>query len=34
MLGLLSILSYLGSDFNSFNNTVARMLDYVYRMTL
>ena len=34
MLGLLSILSLFRNEFNNFNNTRARMLDYIYNMTL
>ena len=29
-----SILSLFRSEFNKFNNTIARMLDFVYHMTL
>ena len=32
--GLLSILSLFCNKFNKFNNTRARMLDTIYRMTL
>ena len=32
--GLPSILSLFGNNFNKFNNTGARMLDYIYHMTL
>ena len=31
--GLPSILSYFRNEFNKFNNTRARMLDYFYHMT-
>ena len=31
--GLQSILSLFRNEFNKFNNTRARMLDYVYHMT-
>ena len=34
MRGLLSILSFFRNEFNKFNNTWARMLDSIYRMTL
>ena len=34
MLGLLSILSLFRNDFNKFNSTRARMLDFIYQMTL
>ena len=34
MRGLLSILSLFPNKFNEFNNTRARMLDYIYHMTL
>ena len=34
MLGLPSILSLFRNEFNKFNNTRARMLDYIYHMTL
>ena len=34
MRGLPSILSLFRSEFNKFNNTRARMLDSIYRMTL
>ena len=34
MRGLLSILSPFRKEFNKFNNTGARMLDYIYHMTL
>ena len=33
MRGLPSILSLLRNEFNKFNNTWARMLDYIYHMT-
>ena len=33
MLGLPSILSIFGNEFNKFNNTKARMLDSIYHMT-
>ena len=33
MLGLLSILSLFRNEFNKFNNTKTRMLDYIYHMT-
>ena len=33
MQGLLSILSLFRNEFNKFNNTRARMLDYIYHMT-
>ena len=33
MRGLPSILSLFRSEFNKFNNTRARMLDSIYRMT-
>ena len=33
MRGLLSILSLFRNKFNKFNNTRARMLDYIYHMT-
>ena len=34
MRGLPSILSFFCNDFNKFNNTGARMLDFIYHMTL
>ena len=34
MLGLPSILSLFRNSFNKFNNTRARMLDFIYHMTL
>ena len=34
MLGLPSILSLFRNKFNKFNNTIARMLDSIYHMTL
>ena len=34
MRGLLSILSLFRNDFIKFNNTGARMLDFIYHMTL
>ena len=34
MRGLLSILSLFRNEFNKFNNTGGRMLDYIYHMTL
>ena len=34
MQGLQSILSLLRKEFNKFNNTGARMLDYIHHMTL
>ena len=34
MRGLPSILSLFRNEFNKFNNTRARMLDYIYHMTL
>ena len=34
MRGLPSILSLFRNEFNKFNNTGARMLDSIYRMTL
>ena len=34
MRGLPRILSLFRSEFNKFNNTRARMLDYIYHMTL
>ena len=34
MRGLLSILSLFCNRFNKFNNTGARMLDYIYHVTL
>ena len=33
MRGLPSILSHFRNEFNKFNNTRARMLDYIYHMT-
>ena len=33
MRGLSSILSLFRNEFNEFNNTRARMLDYIYHMT-
>ena len=33
MRGLPSILSLFRNEFNKFNNTRARMLDYIYHMT-
>ena len=33
MRGLPSILSLFRNEFNKFNNTKARMLDYIYHMT-
>ena len=33
MRGLPSILSLIRNEFNIFNNTRARMLDYIYHMT-
>ena len=33
MGGSLSILSLFHNEFNKFNNTGARMLDYIYNMT-
>ena len=33
MLSLTSILSLLRNEFNNFNNTRARMLDYIHHMT-
>ena len=33
MRGLPSILSLFRNEFNKFNNTTARMLDYIYHMT-
>ena len=33
MRGLSSILSLLQKEFDNFNNTRARMLDYIYHMT-
>ena len=33
MRGLPSILSLLCNEFNKFNNTGARMLDFIYNMT-
>ena len=34
MRGLPSILSLFRDEFNKFNNTRARMLDFIYHMTL
>ena len=34
MRGLPSILSLFRNEFNKFNNTIARMLDSIYHMTL
>ena len=34
MRGLPSILLFFAKAFNKFNNTGARMLDYIYHMTL
>ena len=34
MRGLPSIFSLLRNELNKFNNTGARMLDYIYNMTL
>ena len=34
MRGLSSILSLFCNEFNKFNNTRARMLDFIYHMTL
>ena len=34
MRGLPSILSFFRSDFNKFNYTGARMIDYIYHMIL
>ena len=34
MRGLVSILSLFRDEFNKFNNTRARMLDYIYHVTL
>ena len=34
MQGLPSILSLFRKEFNKFNNTRARMVDYIYHMTL
>ena len=34
MRGLPGILSLFRNEFNKFNNTGARMLDYIYHMTL
>ena len=34
MRGLPSILSLFRNEFNKFNNTRARMLDFIYHMTL
>ena len=31
---LLSILSLFPNEFNKFNNTSTRMIDYIYHMTL
>ena len=31
---LLSILSFFRNEFNKFNNTGARIIDYIYHMTL
>ena len=31
---LLSILSFIRNEFNKFNNTRARVLDYIYHMAL
>ena len=33
MRGLLSILSLFRNEYNKFNNTRARMLDFIYHMT-
>ena len=33
MRGLPKILSHFRNEFNKFNNTKARMLDYIYHMT-
>ena len=33
MLGLPSILSLFRSEFNKFNNTRARLFDFIYHMT-
>ena len=34
MRGLLSILSFFHNEFETFNNTGARILDYIYHMKL
>ena len=34
MRGFVSILSLFRNEFNTFHNTRARMLDYIYHMTL
>ena len=34
MQGLLSISSFFRNEFDKFNNTRVRMLDYIYHMTL
>ena len=34
MRGLLSMLSLFRNEFNKFNKTGARMLDFIYHMTL
>ena len=34
MRGLQSILSFFRNKFNKFDNTGARLLDYIYHMTL
>ena len=34
MRGLSSILSLFRNEFNKFNNTGARMLDFIYHLTL
>ena len=34
MQGLPSILSLFRNEFNKFNNTIARILDSIYHMTL
>ena len=34
MRGLPSILSLFRKEFNKFNNTEARMLDFIYHLTL
>ena len=34
MRGLPSILSFFRNEFNKFNNTRARMLDFIFHMTL
>ena len=34
MRGLSSILSFFRNEFNKFNNTGARMLDYIYHRAL